>query len=376
MERLKNSYKYPNKIIDQQYSKLKKSPKKKFQLPNKKEPNYNPLIIPKTHIKPLIKYKKPNPKKKSLSKDKSINFKSTIIKGLASIYKSLINSNDVKKTTNLNTKPFAPPIVMQPYKKNKIIDVPKIKKQSPPLKGNKDYKFGKASKYAKRYEYQEPVFSQRILESFPNTNKKVLMQMFPNTPVVNKTGKKVVINEKFNPNFVNKLKGKNIVSNYQKKFNKLYSITENEKIISPSKNIQKKEKNINLPPMIMEEDLGLIRKYANKVKKPKTEKPKTEKPKTEKSKTEKSKTEKSKTEKPKTEKSKTEKPKTEKPKTEKPKTEKPKTEKRKTEKRKTVSKSPEKPNNKICPKGKILNIKTNRCVKIDSNIGKNIMKKL
>ena len=276
--------KKPVKFIEQQeYTRLKQSPKKntKLLMAKKKEGEikknvylnrYSPKMEPIGYIKPFVGKQKPvkkaSPPKpvKKASPPKPDNLKTKIDKGLSNLYKMVSNDTSSKKT-----QVYAPPIVKPSIKKNPVVNftIGHTKKASPPLKKGLQYRFGELSKNVKEYEYQKPVFSQEIREAFPNVSDDVLIKMFPNTPTVTKKGKKVMVNEKFNSQKQPVSKGKKIVRDYEKKFNELYSITENEKGISPI--LVKTVKQNKVMPMIMEEDLAISNKYP--VKKNKKETP-------------------------------------------------------------------------------------------------------
>lgn len=339
--------KKPVKFIQQQeYTRLKQSPKKntKLLMAKKKEGEikknvylnrYSPKMEPIGYIKPFVGKQKPV---KKASPPKPDNLKTKIVKGLSNLYKMVS-----KDTSSKKTQEYVPPIVKPTIKKNPNVNFTTghTKKASPPLKKGLQYKFGELSKNVKEYEYQKPVFSQEIREAFPNVSDDVLIKMFPNTPTVTKKGKKVMVNEKFDSQKQAVSKGKKIVRDYENKFNKLHSITENEKGISPVLVKAVKKDKFKDMPMIMEEDLGVITEYESPVKKAKKETKK------------KSPVKKAKKETP-VKKSPVKKAKKETPKKETPKKETP------------VKKSPVKKEvEKKCPAGKILNKLTGRCINAD-----------
>jgi len=226
------------KLIKQEYTKLKPSPiknikkltSKKLELKTVKDitlNKYKPSLVPTQNVKNLAHYEKPV-KKPSPVKPPTI--KQKIIKGIYSI------SNVIKEYTKSNIKPKPKP--KQKTKKEIEELITKIKepgiisennKISPPFKKNPNYKFGQESKYAVNYEYEEPIFTEEILEAFPDTNIHVLHKLFPNSRTITKIGKKPIINEIYNPNIQKK---KNV--NKYKNFQKLTTISEYEKKSSPS----------------------------------------------------------------------------------------------------------------------------------------------
>jgi hypothetical protein len=232
----KKQKKQPMKLLKQEYTKIKPSPSKNVKKLGTKQlklktveevhlNKYKPVInSPIKKVVNLAQYQKPVVKPVPVKPE---TFGQKIIKGIYSI------SNAINEYTKAKPKPEPKPKSSQKTKKEiqQLIEnikktgvVSENKKISPPFKTNPSYKFGQESKYAKTYEYQEPEFNEEILDAFPDTNKKVLHQLFPNTPLVTKTGRKPMISEKYTP-ILQPIKKEKKYQNYQK----LTTISENQK---------------------------------------------------------------------------------------------------------------------------------------------------
>jgi hypothetical protein len=255
----KKQKKQPMKLLKQEYTKIKPSPSKNVKKLGTKQlklktveevhlNKYKPVInSPIKKVVNLAQYQKPVVKPVPVKPAEPETFGQKIIKGIYSI------SNAINEYTKPKTKPEPKPKKSSQKTKKEIQElienikktgvVSENKKISPPFKTNPSYKFGQESKYAKTYEYQEPEFNQEILDAFPDTNKKVLHQLFPNTPLVTKTGRKPMISEKYNP-ILQPIKKEKKYQNYQK----LTTISENQKS-SPELKTHKKI-NIKTKPQL------------------------------------------------------------------------------------------------------------------------------
>ena len=254
----KKQKKQPMKLLKQEYTKIKPSPSKNVKKLGTKQlklktveevhlNKYKPVInSPIKKVVNLAQYQKPVVKPVPVKPE---TFGQKIIKGIYSI------SNAINEYTKAKPKSEPEPKPKKSSQKTKkeiqeLIEnikktgvVSENKKISPPFKTNPSYKFGQESKYAKTYEYQEPEFNEEILDAFPDTNKKVLHQLFPNTPLVTKTGRKPMISEKYTP-ILQPIKKEKKYQNYQK----LTTISENQKS-SPELKTHKKI-NIKTKPQL------------------------------------------------------------------------------------------------------------------------------
>ena len=215
------------------------------------------------YVKPLVHYKNPNVISPSKKKQKGL-----IYKGLEKIYNLIHDSSYYYMQKNKKA-----PQISEAEKHQKLIELKKklqeeydklpsdMKQQSP------EFKNLMKSKHRPQYEYEEPVFSATILDMFPNTDKKILLQLFPNTPFITK---KSIINQKYNPNYTfdyEKFKAKKNMEKekkakllaekgqkYKHNFNNpLFTITEHGKIESPPK----QEFKVKIPKKIIHEPLIL-----------------------------------------------------------------------------------------------------------------------